>query len=198
MAYLKGGRPLPLLAALLVLAGSVPAGGHGGPPLRLGVVEEPSLLLVSRIVEEVLSGGKGLPVEMVLSSSPEDLRSSLREGKLDLVVEFPPEAWRVRICPEDSPPSAGEEIRGLYGREFPEAWVGITGVVEGSPCRRAVILLRREIVKDLRYSLVRPALEGVIGTVTAADADELRRTARGDTRRQREAIREFLEGRGLL
>ena len=199
MGYTKRRHALAVFTAFLVFAGTVPAAGHGGPPLRLGTVEESSLLLVSRIVDEVLSEGKGLPVKMSLSPSPEDLRTSFREGKLDLIVEFPPRAWRELACPEgSSSAAAGEKVRLLYGKEFPEAWIGITEVVEGSPCRRAVILLRREIVSDLRYSLVRPALEEVIGNTAAADVEEISRKARGDVRRQRDVIREFLEGKGLL
>ena len=197
-------RRLSLFLVLVLAAALVPASGlgHGGYPFRLGVQQTAELEALTEIVRVYLGEGFGMSVQPEFFESAEDLQKSLEEGKVDMALEYPAEVWIKVYCPTGAAFStqATEKIEEYYQEKFPGAWVGLFSFsVSDSPCFRPGVVVFKSVLEDLRFSLLRPALEKLLRAVEFADLEQYRREIDGKDRRGRvDAARKLLIRKGLL
>lgn len=189
-----------LLLAGLTLGQPVAAAAHGGFPLRLGVAPDPDLLALSQVIVIALRDGQGMSVERKLFPDRAALLAAWRAREIDLLVDRPAEAARAaRALPASG---CGEGVEALIAETYraadgPAAVEFLGSSLAGSPCGRPGLLARRSVADNLRYSTLRDAVRQVASAVGRDDLDRLVRAAAGGERALVQAVREFLERKGI-
>lgn len=186
-----------LLAATLLLIGAapVPAAAHGGLPMRLGVASEPQLLILSQVIAVALRDGAGLSVERKVFPDRAALQEAWRALGMDLQLDLPAEeARRAGNVPEAA---CGDGIAGIVAEAYrnadgPAAVEFFGFSLTGSLCGRPGVVVRRAVVDNLRFAMLRDVVRRAMAAVRKDDLERLASAAAVSERALLQAVRELL------
>jgi len=172
-------------AVMPFFAWSTPVFAHGGPPLRLGVIPNPTVSAVARLVLVHLREGVGFAVDWREFPDEAALRAAFAGGRIDIAVglteaEQPlPAPLAGADCPRESLVAVGEGLRRSWGGE-----VFLLGFPVGQAvCALPALIVSRAVLEDLRFGILGKEAGRVAGLITAEDALAVRAaTERGGER----------------
>jgi hypothetical protein len=175
-----------------ILACAAQSFAHGGYPTRLGVRQDPDLVLLARLVLVYLVDGEGMNVHLTVFEDGSDPGREYASGEIDLFLDMPSAEGVGGDCR-----AVGE--KGWLDASYPGSWAGLFGFHIGeAPCRRPALIAHSKVAVDLRFTLLQETLEGLLGAITLADLEQLREEGAGSTRDAAAEARRILKEKGLL
>jgi hypothetical protein len=197
------GRLNAALAAALLLASCTlwPSGAaaHTGNRLRLGYRPEPALSALARLTQINLREATVYTVDLREFKDAATLEAALKAGEVDMILEYPAEAW----CRSDAPGKDAlsgniqDILTARYREAFGAVWVGAFNLPGGGPaCRAPSCVIARGIAGDLAYYLLPDYCKKLIAAVTPGDMEQLLRRDPSGT--GRDLLREYLAGKRLI
>jgi hypothetical protein len=192
--------PATALAAGLLLWSLVPgpAGGHTSGRLRLAHRADPELTALAHLTEIFLEETSAYQVDLKEFPDPDSLREAIRQGAVDLAVEFPAEAW-ARACPTRGAlmQNIFHLMKDYYEEEFGAIWIGMFNLrKDGLLCFAPSYVLSHTIVDSLTYYTLPDYLKKLLKAVSQEDMDELLR--KDPTGSRRRILESYLAEKGLI
>ena len=168
-------------AVVLFLAASVSIGlAHGGPPLRVGVTQDPLVTSVARLVLVHLREGVGFAVDWREYPDAPALRAAFAAGGIDIAVGLTdpgqlPSAPASADCPPESLAPLVEALRRRWGGE-----VFLLGFPAGSAaCARPALIVSHTVLEDLRFGILGKESTRMASFITREDVAAVRAAAGG-------------------
>lgn len=181
-----------LLLALVALYVS-PLNACVGKTLHIGVLDTPNEQLLAELTSQLITARTGTTVKIDTFKAQKELYASVKQGRVDMVIESTDRAMEMLGRPKEPGKSAIESAKAEYRKSLNMVWLEPFGGSQGSAQLYAPVITN-EILGSL------PALPKLLKKLSGITADSgyaKMLTAKSDDRSKKIA-REFLRTRKLI